>query len=127
MKRTVILAFALLCLTLTGCSAAAFFLSGCGSPDAGLVVINSSAQAVWSIELEHENGTQGVRSARDRALLEQGQTYGLELEEGAVTVILSGRYGRELGRMEVEFSGERLYLTLEENGELMVSEEWNDG
>lgn len=39
-------------------------------------------------------------------------------------MVLSGRYGRELARTEVEFAGERLYLTLERDGSLSVSEEW---
>lgn len=114
----------LLALGLTGCSAAAFWLSGCGSPEADLVVVNDSGRDVWSITLHYGNESQGVQSARDHALLEQGQTYGLELEADQVTVILSGRSGRELGRTEVNHSGERLYLTLERDGTLSVSEGW---
>ena len=62
-------------------------------------------------------------------MLEQGQSYGLLLEEGAeqVTVVLSDRLGRELGRTEVEFSGERLYLALEREGMIHISEEMPDG
>lgn len=124
MKRVVMLTTLLLSLTLTGCSAAAFWLSGCGSADADLVVVNNSRQEVWSIELYYENESQGIQNARDHALLKEGQSYGLELEKDSATVVLSGRYGRELARTEVEFAGERLYLTLERDGSLSVSEEW---
>lgn len=124
MKRVVMLAVLLLSLTLTGCSAAAFWLSGCGEGDADLVVINGTRQEVWSIELDYGDETHGVRSARDRALLQEGQSYGLTLEGDRVTVILAGRGGRELGRTELDFAGERLYLTLEKDGSLSVSEEW---
>lgn len=115
MKRVVMVMAGLLCLFLTGCSAAAFWLSGCGGPDADLVVINGGSQAVWSITLDYGTQTQSIQNAGTYALLEQGQSYGLLLEEGAeqVTVVLSDRLGRELGRTEVEFSGERLYLALE--------------
>lgn len=126
MKRIIMLTIALLCLTLSGCSVAAFWLSGCGSPDADLVMVNDSGQDVWSITLDYGNESQGIQSAQERALLERGQTYGLTLEDGAdqVTVVLSGRYGRELGRGTVDFAGERLYLTLEKDGTLSISEEW---
>lgn len=129
MKRWMIFLTAALCLLLTGCSAAAFFLSDCGGAEADLVVVNDSRQEVWSIELDCENESKGVRNAGDRALLERGQSYGLELEEGTsqVTVILCGRKNRELARRTVEFAGERLYFTLEEDGSVSVSEEWSHG
>lgn len=127
MKRIVMSAIVVLYLGLTGCSAAAFWLSGCGSPEADVVIVNDSGREVWSITLHYENSSQTVRSAQDHALLERGQSYGLELEENAVTVTLSGRYGRELARRTVDFAGERLYLTLEEDGGLSVSEEWSYG
>ena len=122
MKRIVMLTIGLLCLCLTGCSAAAYFLSGCGGAEADLVVLNNSAREVWGIRLDYGNETQEVRNAREHALLEQGESYGLELETGQVTVTLSGRDGRALARTELEFSGERLYLTLEENGSLSISD-----
>lgn len=125
MRNVIMSIGALLCLTLSGCSAVAFWLSDCGNPNADLVVVNDSGRAVWSIELNYGNETMGVRCARDRALLESGESYGLTLEEGTerVTVILSGRYSRELARTEVDFTGERLYLTLERNGCFSVREE----
>lgn len=124
----------LLCLTglalalgLTGCSAAAFWLSGCGDMDADLVICNDSRWEVWSIELDYGNETQGVRNARDHALLERGQSYGLELDGEHVTVVLSGQFREELARAEMDFTGERLYLTLEEDRTLSESKEWPNG
>lgn len=107
-------------LLLTGC---------CGGENADLVVLNDSRRAVYSITVEYENSTESVMAANGTALLERGQTYGLILNDGAgrVTVVLSGRYGRELGRETVDFAGERLYLTLEEDRSLSVSEEWSNG
>lgn len=129
MRRLTFLLSAALCLLLTGCSAAAFFLSGCGSPEADLVVINNSRREVWSISLDYGDQTQAVGSTGDRALLAKGQSCGLLLEEetGEVTVVLSGRADRELARRTVAFTGERLYLTLEEDRTLTVSEEWYSG
>ena len=129
MKRLTVFTMAALCLLLTGCSAAAFFLSGCGGEDADLVIVNSGRQAVWSIELDYGSQTEGIQSARERPLMEQGQSYGVALEEGTetVTVILSGRWGRELARQTVVFSGERLYPTLDADRTLTVSEEWYNG
>lgn len=123
MKKIVMLTIALFCFCLTGCSAAAFWLSGCGSPEADLVVVNNSPREVWAITLDYGNETQGVRNAREHALLEQGESYGMELETGQVTVTLFGLGDRELARTRVKFSGERLYLTLEEDGGLSLSSE----
>ncbi len=129
MKRVLtLISAALLGLSLSGCSAAAFWLSGCGSPDADLVVINNGGQAVWSVALDYENETSAVQNARSRALMEHGESYGLLLDEGTrrVTVTLYDRMNRKLAQGAVDFSGERLYLTLEEDGTLSVSEEWPD-
>lgn len=115
-----------LCLSLSGCALAAVWLDGCGSPDADLVVVNNSRQEVWSIELDYGNETCWVRNAQDHALLKPGQTYGLELEGARATVVLSDRDGGELGRKTVDFSGERLYVTLEEDKTISVMEEMPD-
>ena len=115
-----------LCLSLSGCALAAVWLDGCGSPDADLVVVNDSRQEVWSIELDYGNETCWVRNAQDHALLKPGQTYGLELEGARATVVLSDRDGGELGRKTVDFSGERLYVTLEEDKTISVTEEMPD-
>ena len=112
-----------LCLSLSGCALAAVWLDGCGSPDADLVVVNDSRQEVWSIELDYGDETCWVRNAQDHALLKPGQTYGLELEGARATVVLSDRNGGELGRKTVDFSGERLYVTLEEDKTISVTEE----
>lgn len=115
-----------LCLSLSGCALAAVWLDGCGSPDADLVVVNNSRQEVWSIELDYGDETCWVRNAQDHALLKPGQTYGLELEGARATVVLSDRDGGELGRKTVDFSGERLYVTLEEDKTISVTEEMPD-
>lgn len=115
-----------LCLSLSGCALAAVWLDGCGSPDADLVVVNNSRQEVWSIELDYGDETCWVRNAQDHALLKPGQTYGLELEGARATVVLSDRNGGELGRKTVDFSGERLYVTLEEDKTISVTEEMPD-
>ncbi|MCI9242216.1 MAG: hypothetical protein HFF43_02390 [Lawsonibacter sp.] len=115
-----------LCLSLSGCALAAVWLDGCGSPDADLVVVNDSRQEVWSIELDYGDETCWVRNAQDHALLKPGQTYGLELEGARATVVLSDRNGGELGRKTVDFSGERLYVTLEEDKTISVTEEMPD-
>ena len=115
-----------LCLSLSGCALAAVWLDGCGSPDADLVVVNDSRQEVWSIELDYGDETRWVRNAQDHALLKPGQTYGLELEGARATVVLSDRNGGELGRKTVDFSGERLYVTLEEDKTISVTEEMPD-
>lgn len=126
MKRVVMLILMGLCLSLSGCALAAVWLDGCGSPDADLVVVNNSRQEVWSIELDYGDETCWVRNAQDHALLKPGQTYGLELEGARATVVLSDRDGGELGRKTVDFSGERLYVTLEEDKTISVTEEMPD-
>lgn len=123
MKKVVMLIISLFCFWLTGCSVAGFWLSGCGSPEADLVVVNNSPREVWSITLNYGNRTHGIRNAREHALLEQGESCGLEWELGRATVTLFGRNGRELARTQVKFSGERLYLILEEDGGLSLSSE----
>ena len=126
MKRVGMLILMGLCLSLSGCALAAVWLDGCGSPDADLVVVNDSRQEVWSIELDYGDETCWVRNAQDHALLKPGQTYGLELEGARATVVLSDRNGGELGRKTVDFSGERLYVTLEEDKTILVTEEMPD-
>lgn len=126
MKRVGMLILMGLCLSLSGCALAAVWLDGCGSPDADLVVVNDSRQEVWSIELDYGDETCWVRNAQDHALLKPGQTYGLELEGARATVVLSDRDGGELGRKTVDFSGERLYVTLEEDKTISVTEEMPD-
>lgn len=126
MKRVGMLILMGLCLSLSGCALVAVWLDGCGSPDADLVVVNDSRQEVWSIELDYGDETCWVRNAQDHALLKPGQTYGLELEGARATVVLSDRNGGELGRKTVDFSGERLYVTLEEDKTISVTEEMPD-
>jgi len=100
-KLFVLLGTALLGLSLTGCSAAAFWLSGCGEVDADVVVINESGRAVYSIVLEYAGSTEAVQRADGGVLLEQGQSYGLELEENEAVVILLDRAEQTIGRSRV--------------------------
>ena len=125
MRRIIMLTVGLLCLLFTGCSAAAFFLSGCGSPEADLVVVNESDKDVYSIVLEYENSTETVQAANGSALFGPGQTYGLLLEEGEATVTLRDLAQRTIGRSRVtRQEGKRLYLTFDgvTEGSLSVEE-----
>lgn len=123
-KISMLFLLLLTALSLSGCSVLAFALSGCDSPDADLVVLNDSAQAVYAITLDYADQTETTVNANGRALLERGESYGLVLVKGkeAVTVILSDEAGRELARRTVDFDGTRLYLTLA-GGQIDLSEE----
>lgn len=113
MKRIIMLTIAMLFLTLPGC---------CGSPNADLVVVNESDRDAYSIVLEYEDSTETVQAADGRALLRPGQTYGLELEEGEVLVILRDRAQRTIGRGRVaRQEGERLFLTFDGTAEESLS------
>ena len=129
MKRIVMLTLGLLCLFLTSCSAAAFFLSGCGSPEADLVVVNDSGWDVYSIVLEYESSTGAVQAANGSPLLKPGESYGLLLEDGEVVVTLRDLAQRTIGQSRVtRQEGQRLYLTFDgvTEGSLSV-EEWPHG
>lgn len=128
MKHVIMSIGTLLCLTLSGCSAAAFWLSGCGNPDADLVVVNDSRRAVYSIVLEYENSTETVQAASGTALLEPGQSYGLTLEEGEVLVTLRDQAQRTVGQGLVTRKEEfRQFLTFDgvTGGSLSVEEKYN--
>ena len=116
MRNIIMLTAALLCLTLSGC---------CGSPNADLVVVNESDRDAYSIVLEYENSAETVQAADGNALLRPGQTYGLELEEGEVLVILRDRAQRAIGRGRVaRWEGKRLVLAFNgvSEGSLCVEE-----
>ncbi len=126
MKYVMMSIGALLCLSLSGCTLAAVWLDGCGSPDADLVVVNGSDRDACSIVLEYEDSTETVQAADGDTLLKPGQTYGLELEEGEVLVTLRDRAQRTIGRGRVtRQEGKRLFLTFDgvTEGSLCV-EEW---
>lgn len=126
MKYVMMSIGALLCLSLSGCTLAAVWLDGCGSPDADLVVVNESGRDACSIVLEYEDSTETVQAADGDVLLKPGRTYGLELEEGEVLVILRDRAQRTIGRSRVSRQeGKRLFLTFDgvSEGSLCV-EEW---
>lgn len=126
MKYVMMSIGALLCLSLSGCTLAAVWLDGCGSPDADLVVVNGSDRDACSIVLEYEDSTETVQAADGDTLLKPGQTYSLELEEGEVLVTLRDRAQRTIGRGRVtRQEGKRLFLTFDgvTEGSLCV-EEW---
>ncbi len=103
MKHIIMLIGTLLCLTLSACCREA----------GDLVVINESGRAVYSVVLEYENRTESVMAASGTALMEPGQSYGLELEEGEVLVSLLDRAQRTIRRNRVTWhEGQRLYLTV---------------
>ena len=116
MKRLILaVGAAVLCLLCSGCS---------GVVDGDLVVVNDSAAVVGSITLSWGGQSLGVEDARGYALLERGESLGLNLErepQGRVWVTLTGLDRRELARAMVEFSGEQMRLTLEEGGTVTVS------
>ena len=125
MKRVVMLILMGLCLSLSGCALAAVWLDSCGYPDADLVIINESEKDVCSIVLEYENNTETVQAVDGSALFGPGQTYGLELEEGEVLVILRDRAQRTIGRGRVaRWEGKRLVLAFNgvSEGSLCVEE-----
>lgn len=125
MKYVVMSIGALLCLSLSGCALTAVWLDGCGSPDADLVVVNGSGRDAYSIVLEYEDSTVTVQAAKGSALLKPGRSYGLELEEGEVLVILRDRAQRTIGRNWVTRREDcRLFLTFDgtAEGSLCVEE-----
>lgn len=111
---------------LPGCTLAGFLLSGCGGGEADLVVINNSALTVSAVDLDYGDWSETVEAAEGSALLEHGESYGLELEEGAeqVAVTLYDGAGRTLARRLITYGDSRLYLTLEEDQTLRCTEEW---
>ncbi len=101
MKKIIMLTIPALFLLLSGCALAAVWLDGCGSPDADLVVVNDSDWDVYSIVLEYGDSTETVQAASGDALLEPGQSYGLELEAGEGWLTLLDRAQRTIGRSRV--------------------------
>lgn len=107
-------------------------MSSCCNDEApcGLLVVNDSREAVYTVSVDWENRTTGVTDARGRTLLERGDTLGFSLEEGETgrfTVTLSGQWGQTLGRASASYRGRSIWLTLEENGTVSVREEKMDG
>ena len=101
MKQMIMLIGLLLCLTLSACCR-----------DAGdLVVFNESDRDIYSIVLEYEDSTEMVTAANGGALIKPGQSYGLEMEEGEVLVILRDQAQGTIGRGRLTWhEGQRLYL-----------------
>ena len=121
MKRALIILTAAICLSLSAC---------CASEEpCGLLVVNNSRDAVYTISVEWEDQTMGVRDAGGRALLERGETLGIpvEGESGRFTVTLADENDRTLGRATASYRGRPIWLTLEEDGTVSVREEALDG
>lgn len=117
----------LLCMAaLSGCSLANFLLSGCGGGESDLVIINDSSLMVAAIDLNYGDWSETVEGFNGGGLLERGESYGLELEEGTeqITVTLYDEDGRTLAQRQMTYEGRRLYLTLEEGKRLHCSETW---
>ena len=114
-----------LALLLSGCSVLGYFMTPDWVEDADLIVVNNSPSVVYAICISHEDETQVVSNADGNALLERGESYGLELDGTGelVTVVLLDRWQRELARSYVEFQGERLFLTLEDGGTMTCTAE----
>ena len=124
-KKLRVLALAgALALTLSGCSAVRYLLTGDWNGDADLVVVSQSSQVVYTLDLCQESWRGSTAGPDGRGLLERGESYGLTLEEtGPFTLELLGKGGELLGRWTGEFDGERLYLTLWEDGAVTASKE----
>ena len=121
MKRALITLTASICLSLSACCAS-------GEP-CGLMVINHSGTVIYSVAVDWEDQTMGVRDAGGRALLERGETLGIPLEgeTGRFTVTLADENDRILGRATASYGGRPIWLTLEEDGTVSVREEALDG
>ena len=113
---------------LSDCSAAGFFLTGCGGEEADLVVYNDSTAILGSITISGAEESQSVSLAAGSPL-ERGESYGFAVDHpGRVTVELWSLEGRRVGRCRVTLGEERLYVTLKEDGRLAAStaEPWRD-
>ena len=111
----------LLCLPLSSC---------CGDGDpSGLVVVNDSRRVVYTVSVDWEDQTMGVQDAGGRALLERGETLGIQMEgeSGRFTVTLADQNGRTLGRASASYRGSPIWLTLEADGTVSVREEKLNG
>ena len=124
-KKLRVLALAgALALTLSGCSAVRYLLTGDWNGDADLVVVSQSSQVVYTLDLCQESWRGSTAGPDGRGLLERGESYALTPEEtGPFTLELLGEGGELLGRWTGEFDGERLYLTLWEDGAVTASKE----
>ena len=124
-KKLRVLALAgALALTLSGCSAVRYLLTGDWNGDADLVVVSQSSQVVYALDLCQESWRGSTAGPDGRGLLERGESYGLTLEEtGPFTLELLGKGGELLVCWTGEFDGERLYLTLWEDGTVTASKE----
>ena len=127
MKRKLCLLLAAVCMaaSLSGCAVIRYLVLGDWNGDADVVVISQNSAPIGSIALYREDGGRVMADGRGHALVERGESYGLQLDEGEedCTIALLDLGGQELGRAHIRFTGGRLYLTLWEDGSVTVSEE----
>lgn len=125
-KKTLCLLLAAACVmvSLSGCAIVRYLMTGDWLGDADLVVVSQSPVVIGSIALYQEDGSRVMADARGLALVERGESYGLMLDDGEedCTIVLLDMDGQEAGRTEIHFRGARLYLTLQEDGSVTVSE-----
>lgn len=109
---------------LAGCSGV--WGAGGGIVDADLVVYNDSTAILGSISVSTGEESQSV-SLADGSPLERGESYGFAVDHpGRVTVELWELDGNRAGRCQVNWGGERIYVTLEEGGRMTAgtAEPW---
>ena len=111
---------------LSGCSAAGFFLTGCGGEEADLVVYNDSTAILGSITISGAEESQSVSLAAGSPL-ERGESYGFTVDHtGRMTVEVWDLDGNLVGQCPVNLEDERLYVTLKEHGQMTVSTIWRE-
>lgn len=124
-KLCLLLAVAWAAVSLSGCAAIRYLVTGDWNGDADLVVVSQTPAVIGSIALYGEEESRVVADGRGMALLERGESYGLKLNEGEEngTIALLDMNRQEVGRAGIQFDGTRLYLTLWEDGSVTVSKE----
>ena len=127
MKKTLCLlaAAAAMAAILPGCAVVRYLVLGDWNAGYDLVVVSQSPSVIGTIVLRGEDESRTAADGRGFALLERGESYGLVLDEDEenCTVVLMNMDGQELGRTDIHFTGERLYLTFWEDGTITVSGE----
>ena len=110
---------------LSGCAVVRYLIFRDWNGDADLVVVNQNQAVIGTVARYQGDESRVLADGRGLALLERGERYGMLLNEGEedCTVSLLDMGGEELGRAKVHYTGERLYLTLWEDGSITVSQE----
>lgn len=91
-----------------------------GDPDPDLVVYNSSSAGIGRITASTQLETHSVTMA-DGDPLERGESYGFFFVDGGrATVELWDMEGTLAGRCQAQLGEQRVYVTLDEQGELAI-------